>query len=198
MRTAGGHVVVDLTDRPPKGGTVPVARPARRWLLVLAVLAVGAASLAAVNYQAAIRWRARTVAAEQRAAQSGAEAAAQRSAAASAEEKAAAARQGRRAIAEQLAVSEADVAALEARIVTLAGERAQAQDRGVGVVTASADAQVRALQTQVDSCTAQIAAARVALTGDGDVTEWQRALTAAEATCEQVASDVDALVSSSR
>lgn len=192
------QVVIDLTGGSPPA-TTPGGRSGRRWLVALLALALVAAGLAVVNYHAALRWRARTIAAEQRAARSESEAAAQRRAAAAATAETARTQERRRAIAEQLAVSEADVAALEARIVALASDRARAEDRGAGVVTASADAQVRALQAQVDSCTAQVAAARSALTADpGDAASWQRALTAAQAGCEQVAADVDALVSSAR
>lgn len=191
-------VVIDLTGGPSPGGAVRPIRRTRWWLLALATVAIAAAVVAAVNYNAAMRWRDRAIAAEQLAAQSSAEAAAARSATAAAKSATATARQRRRAIAEQLAVSEADVAALEARVATLASDRAEAQDRGVAVATTSSDAQIRALQAQIDSCTAQIDAARVALVGDVDVASWQRALTAAQATCEQVAADVDALVSTAR
>jgi uncharacterized protein involved in exopolysaccharide biosynthesis len=93
----------------------------------------------------------------------------------------------------QLAVSEADVAALEARVTALANERAQAEDYGNYTVVGSR-ARMRSLRTQVDSCVAQIAALRTSLlVEDPRATALQEMASAAEATCEQIGADVAVL-----
>ena len=193
-----GDVVIDLTGptpstrtlRPPSGG-----RRRRVWvpLVMLLVLGVAAGGLAAANYRAALQWRERADAAEQRAAQAEAEAAASRREAGEARRARRVARQRRSALADQLAVSEADVAALEARLVALASDRARTQDLGGAAWGTDPEALLRSLEAQVDSCVAQVGAVRSGLITDADVDGWQRALTAAEATCAQVATDIDAL-----
>lgn len=190
-------VVIDLTG--PTPSTRIERRPARRsrwWIAaVAALLLIGGAAgaLAAANYSAALRWRERADVAEQRANQAVAEAAASRRAAAEARRARRVARDRRNALAAQLAASEADVASLEARIVALASDRARAEDLGADVAGSDPAALLRSLEAQVDSCVAQVEAVRAGLIRAADVDGWQRALTAAEATCAQVASDIDAL-----
>ena len=162
-------------------------------VVVLVVVAVAAAWLATANYTAALQWRERADVAEQRAAQAEADAVASRHAEAEARRARRVARQRRSALADQLAVSEADVAALEARIVALASDRARAEDLGGAVGGTDTDALLHSLEAQVDSCVAQVEAVRSGLRNDADLDGWQRALTAAEATCAQAASDIDAL-----
>ncbi|HSJ44348.1 MAG TPA: hypothetical protein VK923_06685 [Euzebyales bacterium] len=193
-----GDVVIDLTDPTPTTRTV---RPPARgrgwgvWVPVVVLLGVGVAvgALAVANYSAALQWRERANVAEQRAAQAEAQAAASRRDAQEARRAQRVARQRRSALADQLAVSEADVAALEARLVALASDRAREQDLGGAVGGTDPEALLRSLGAQVDSCVAQVAAARSGLITDTDVDGWQRALTVAEATCAQAASDIDAL-----
>jgi hypothetical protein len=163
-------------------------------LAVLLVLTVTAGGLAAANYVAALQWRERADAAEQRALRAEEVAAASRREAEEARQARRVASQRRRALADQLAVSEADVVALEARLVALASDRARAEDLGGAVGDSDPEAIVRALEAQVDSCVAQVEAVRSGLAADADVDGWQRALTAAEVTCAQAASDIDALV----
>lgn len=194
-----GDVVIDLTGptpswsrtrRPPSGG------PRRRvWLplAVLLVLAFAAGGLAAANYYAALQWRERADAAGQRALQAEELAAASRREAEEARRARRVARQRRSALADQLAVSEADVVALEARLVALASDRARAEDLGGAVGGTDPEALLRSLEAQVDSCVAQVEAVRSGLVADADIDGWQRVLTAAEATCAQAASDIDAL-----
>jgi hypothetical protein len=159
----------------------------------MVLVSVAAGGLAIANYAAALQWRARSDAAEHRAVQAEAEAATSRREAVEARRVRRVATQRRSALAEQLAVSEADAAALEARIVALASDRAQAEDLGETIGGAAPAAVLRALESQVDSCVAQVEAVRSGLRDEADVDGWQRALTAAEATCAQAASDVDAL-----
>ena len=193
-----GDVVIDLTGPTP---STRVERPLprdTRWRLwapvaVLVLVSVAAGGLAIANYAAALQWRARSDAAEQRAVQAEAEAATSRREAVEARRARRVATQRRSALAEQLAVSEADAAALEARIVALASDRAQAEDLGETIGGAAPAAVLRSLESQVDSCVAQVEAVRSGLRDEADVDGWQRALTAAEATCAQAASDVDAL-----
>lgn len=186
-------MVIDLTGTPPPRWLEQRRRSHRRWLVALACLAVAAGALAAVNYAAAVRWRGIAQAAEGRADAAAADAAAGQQAVADAELARDAAQQRRRALSEQLAVSEADAAALEARVISLASDRARAEDYGQAVAAAPPGTRIRALQAQVDSCTAQIEAVRVSLVAASDDASWQRALTAAEATCEQLGADLDAL-----
>lgn len=193
-----GDVVIDLTGPTPSAQVVAPRREQSRWrlwapLVVVVALAVGAAALAAANYSAAVQWQDRADAAERRAVQAETASAASRRAAQEARRDRRVARQRRSRLADQLAVSEADVAALEARLNALANERAQAQDLGAVIGSAGAADRLRSLEAQVDSCIAQIAAVRSGLVADSDVDGWHRALTAAEAACGQAASDVDAL-----
>lgn len=194
-----GDTVIDLTGSTPTVRT-GVRRPRRSWVLMaLAVAALAAATTVAVgNHTAATAWRDRSVAAERRAEQAEAQADQARRTATRERARRRVAVQRRRAIAEQLAVSESDAAALEARVVTLASDTARAQDLGTTSTAVPSAAQIRALQAQVDSCIAQIEAARVGLISGSDVTSWQRALTAAQAGCEQVGSDADALLTNGR
>lgn len=195
---AFGDVVIDLTGPTPSTRIVRPPQRRARWrvwapVVVLVVVAVAAAGLAIANYTAALQWRERADIAEQRAAQAEAEAVASRRAEAEARRARRVARQRRSALADQLAVSEADVAALEARIVALASDRARAEDLGGAVGGTDTDALLHSLEAQVDSCVAQVEAVRSGLRNDADLDGWQRALTAAEATCAQAASDIDAL-----
>ena len=194
-----GDTVIDLTGPTPTAPT-GIGRPRRSWVLMaLAVVALAVATTVAVrNHSAAIAWRDRALAAEQRVTRAEEQADQQRRLAAWESERRRVAVQRRRAIAEQLTVSESDAAALEARVLTLATDTARAQDYGAVSTAVPSKAQVRALQAQVDSCVAQIESARVGLISGSDVTSWQRALTAAQASCEQVGSDADALLSNGR
>lgn len=196
-----GDVLIDLTGptpswsrtrRPPTGG--PRWR-ARLPLAALLVLVAAAAGLAAANYSAALQWRERAEAAEQRARQAEGVAVASRREAEEARRARRVASRRRSALADQLAVSEADVVALEARLVALASDRARAEDLGGAVGGTDPEALLRSLRAQVDSCVAQVEVVRSGLVGDADVDAWQGALTAAEATCAQAASDIDALTS---
>jgi hypothetical protein len=198
-QVAAGDTVIEPTGPTPTVRT-GIGRPRRSWVLaVLAVAALAVATtVAARNYSAATGWRDRTAAAERRAAHAEEQAEEQLRVAEQERERRRVAVQRRRAMAEQLAVSESDAAALEARILTLASDTARAQDVGAASTAVPSQAQVRALQAQVDSCVAQIEAARVGLTGGSDVTSWQRALIAAQASCAQVGSDADALLSNGR
>ena len=164
-------------------------------MAALLVLVAAAAGLAAANYSAALQWRERAEAAEQRALQAEDVAVASRREAEEARRARRVASRRRSALADQLAVSEADVVALEARLVALASDRARAEDLGGAVGGTDPEALLRSLEAQVESCVAQVEAVRSGLVGDADVDAWQRALTAAEATCAQAGSDIDALTS---
>ncbi len=193
-----GEVVIDLTGTSPARRDVPSSRRLRPWVLLLVVAAVVAVGLAAANYSAAMRWRTRAMTAERRAAQASADAAAERGVALEALRARDVARQRRRAMAQQLTVSEADVVALEARVSTLASDRARAQDLGLDLASVPASMHLQALRAQAASCIAQVEAARKGLTANADVGSWQAALTAAEASCGQIAADVDTLASTTR
>lgn len=193
-----GDIVIDLTDQAPLSTTRRRASGRSPWGIgvtpaVLLVLAVAAGALAAANYSAALQWRAHAQAAELRAVQAEEAAAASRREAEEARRQRRVASQRRSALADQLAVSEADVVALEARLVALASDRASEQDLGGGVGGSDSDALLRSLEAQVNSCLAQVRAVRSGLTADADVGGWHRALNAAEASCAQVAADIDAL-----
>jgi len=193
-----GDVVIDLTGPTPSTRIEHPLPQVPRWrfwapVAVLVVVSVAVAGLAIANYMAALQWRARSDAAEQRAVQAEADAATSRREAVEARRARRVATQRRSALANQLAVSEADVAALEARIVALASDRARAEDLGATVGGTAPDAVLRSLEAQVDSCVAQVEAVRSGLRDEAALDGWQRALTAAEATCAQAASDVDAL-----
>lgn len=165
-----------------------------RWPTVaLVVLALVASMVAVVNYWAAVGWRDRAISAERQSARATADADDARQAAATARRDTNAARRRRRALAGQLALSEADVAALEARLIARASDRARAEDLGRTARPASPDALTRSLRAQIDSCVAQVDAARAGLSDGTDIAAWQRALTAARASCEQIAADVDVL-----
>lgn len=196
-----GDTVVDLTGPTPTVRTGSTHdRPRRSWVLMaLAMVALAVSTTVAVrNYSAAIAWRDRALAAEQRVTRAEEQADQQRRLAARERQRRRVAVQRRRAIAEQLTVSESDAAALEARVLTLASDTARAQDYGAASTAVPSKAQVRALQAQVDSCVAQIESARIGLISGSDATSWQRTLTAAQAGCEQVGSDADALLSNGR
>jgi hypothetical protein len=162
--------------------------------VVVAAAVLVAVGFALVNRGRALAWRDRALIAEQSAARAVAAAQDSRRREQRVREQQRIDRQRRRAIAGQLAASEADAAALEARVIALAGERARGEDvGGTAEATPSVD-RVKALQAQVDNCVAQVDAARRAVAADADGDDWQAALTAAGATCQQVASDVDTLV----
>jgi hypothetical protein len=193
----GGQVSASWFDddrdgfrRPPRGTAV--------LALVLVTALLVATGTAVVNRGRAVAWRDRALAAEQSAARAVAAADASRERERRAREQQRIDQRRRRAIADQLAASEADAAALEARVIALAGDRSRDEDIGRAAdMTAPVDS-VRTLQAQVDNCVAQVDAARSAVAVDADVDDWQAALTAAEVTCQQVASDLDNLVDGAR
>ncbi|HEX6257460.1 MAG TPA: hypothetical protein VFZ70_16745 [Euzebyales bacterium] len=159
------------------------------------IIAVG---VAVANGSTALAWRDRALTAEQSAARAVAAANVSRQNEQDARRQQRIDRGLRRAIASQLAASEADAAALEARVIALAGDRARDEDVGRAAGTTAPVDRVRTLQAQVDNCVAQVDAARVAVAADAEADDWQAALTAAQATCEQVAADVDALADGAR
>lgn len=198
-RVDNGHdIVIDLTGTAytTTAGTSPAltARHRRRWILLGAVATV-AVVLAIANFAIGMQWRSVAVAAEDRAVRAAADVAAKQQAVVVAREAREVAELRREAMAKQLAVSEADVAALESRVATLASDKARAEDYGGDTVThVATDAQMRALQAQLDSCVAQVAALRTTLLVDDPASAaLHETATAAEATCEQVGTDAAVL-----
>lgn len=184
------HVVIDITDRPI---TVSVPAPARmrRVWIALGVLIVLTVALAVTNYVNGMQWRSQALAAQSRAARAAADVAAEQDAVVEAQAARDAAELRREAMARQLAVSEADVAALEARVSKLANDKAQAEDKGDDAAPVTSEAQIRSLRTQLDSCVAQVAALRAAmLVGDGSSIALDDAARAAQASCDQAGADV--------
>jgi hypothetical protein len=196
-------IVIDLTATPSQRGVVhrAAARPARdvagarhrRLLVVLATVAALTGVLAVTNFAIGMQWRSQALADQDRAVRAAAEAAARQQAVTQANAERDAAELRSSAMGRQLVVSEADVAALEARVTALANERAQAEDYG-NYTAVGSRAQMRSLRTQVDSCVAQIAALRTSLlVEDPRATALQEMASAAEATCEQIGADVAVL-----
>lgn len=177
------------------GGVVDISRH-RRMLVVLGVVAVLAAALAVTNFVVGMQWRSQAVADQDRAVRAAVAAAAQQQAVVQANADRNAADLRRQAMAGHLAVSEADVAALEARLLALANDRAQAEDHGEYAPVISSRARMRTLRAQVDSCLAQVAALRTSLSiEDLRAPALQEMAVAAEATCEQIGADVAVLAS---
>lgn len=206
---AVGDVVIDLTGplpvaitksppAPAPGPTRPRSRRVGVLVALIGVAVLAVSVVAALNYRAAWQWRERSRAAELRASRALADAAASRDEATRARHEQRRAQRRRRALAQQLAVSEADAAALEARVIALAGDRAHSEDVGGAVTDPAVADLVRSLQAQADSCVAQVEAARAALVDQTAVAGWEEALTAARATCEQVAADADVLAAPAR
>lgn len=174
----------------------PASMPlGRRWWIALAAVAVIATILAVVNFSSGMRWRSLALDAQERAARATADAAAGQEAVIAAREARDTAETRREVMAKHLAVSEADVAALEARIAALANDKAQAQDRGDAKATQVASAaRVRSLRAQLDSCVAQVAALRTTLLVDDPTSSaLDEAASAAEASCEQMGTDLAVL-----
>lgn len=204
--TPAPDIVIDLTGAPAsrrvstdhdgstdRGGGAEVSRY-RPMLVVLATAAVVFGVLAATNFAIGMQWRSQALAERDRAARAAADAAAQQHAVVQARADRDAADLRRDAMAQQLAVSETDVAALEARLSALANDRARAEDYGDYADLTDSPARLRTLRAQVDSCVAQVAALRTALVvGDLRATALQRMASAAEATCEQIGADVAVL-----
>lgn len=192
----GPEIVIDLTDA-LRGDRPQVAPDVVRWrwaALLLGATTVVVLGLAIANYVTGMQWRASALEARDRAEQAAADAAARQQAVVQARAERGAAELRREAMAKHLAVSEADVEALEARIATLASDRARAEDHGGGSTPVASDAQLRAVRAQVDSCVAQVAAVRTGLlVGDGELAALHDAARAAEASCEQAGSDLAAL-----
>lgn len=200
--TTDSDVVIDLTGPPPseaassQGTTAARAESRVRLALVaLAVVALVAVVLAVSNYRSAAQWHARALADAERAERTAAESADSRKALERMRAELDAARSERDAIAGYLAVSEADVSALEARIAVLANERAQAEDYGNYAAPADAARQLRALRTQVDSCVAQVASLRTDMAREDVATAAvAAAATVAQAACDQVGADIATVI----
>lgn len=176
-------------------GVVDISRH-RRMLVVLGAVAMLAAALAVTNFVVGMQWRSQALADQDRAVRAAAAAAAQQQAVVQANTDRDAADLRRQAMAGHLAVSEADVAALEARLLALANDRAQAEDHGDYAAVISSRARMRTLRAQVDSCLAQVAALRTSLLiEDLRAPALQEMAVAAEATCEQIGADVAVLAS---
>lgn len=215
MRTASApapDIVIDLTGVPPAlsvtadhgHSSTDDGQPSadhgvevfryRRMLLVLGTAAVVAGVLAVTNFAIGMQWRSQALADQERAARAAADAAAQQQAVITAHADRDAADLRRVAMARQLAVSETDVAALEARVSALASDRAQAEDYG-NYAPIDSRARVRTLRAQIDSCVAQVAALRTSLeVGDVGGPALHGLASAAEATCEQIGADAAVLV----
>lgn len=205
-------IVIDLTGVPPalsvtadRGSSSPDdGKPSadhavevfryRRMVVLLGTAALVAGVLAVTNFAIGMQWRSQALADQERAARAAADAAAQQQAVITARADRDAADLRRVAMARQLAVSETDVAALEARVSALASDRAQAEDYG-NYAPIDSRARVRTLRAQIDSCVAQVAALRTSLAvGDVRGPALQRLASAAEATCEQIGADAAVLV----
>jgi hypothetical protein len=201
-------IVIDLTGAAPGGGValsdrrdvtadgvVDISRH-RRMLVALGAVAMLAAALAGTNFVVGMQWRSQALADQDRAVRAAAAAAAQQRAVVEANADRNAADLRRQAMAGHLAVSEADVAALEARLLALANDRAQAEDHGDYAAVIRSPARMRTLRAQVDSCLAQVAALRTSLLiEDLRAPALQEKAVAAEATCEQIGADVAVLAS---
>lgn len=189
-------IVIDLRDTvfAPGGGTLRGLTPQQRRMgLVLGAVAVVAVMLAVTNFAIGMQWRSVALAAQDRAVRATADVAAKQQAVVIAREARDVAELRREAMARQLAVSEADVAALEARVAVLANDKARAEDYGA-VTPAASNARIRTMQRQLDSCIAQIAALRAALRVDAPASAvLDETAGAAQAACEQVGADAAVL-----
>jgi len=166
----------------------------RRVGMGVAAVALVAVVLAVTNFTIGMQWRAVALDAQDRTVQATADVAAKQQAVVVAREARDVAELRREAMARQLAVSEADVAALEARVAALASDKARAEDYG-SVTRAGSKARVRTLQKQLDSCIAQIAALRAALRVEAPASAvLDETASAAQAACEQVGADAAVLV----
>jgi hypothetical protein len=164
-----------------------------RWVGV-SVIATLAVVLAVANYVTGMRWREQALAAQEQAARAAADAATQQEAVLVASNERATAELRREAMAKQLAVSEADVAALEARVEALASDKARDEDRGRYEELSDSGATLHALQAQLDSCVVQVDALRVGLrAADGNASTWRAAANAAHVTCAQASADAAGL-----
>jgi hypothetical protein len=185
-------VIIDLTGTappPPAGTPRSLTGPQRRIGIALGAVALVAVALAIVNFAVGMQWRSVALAAQDRAALAAADAAAKQQAVRVAREARDVAELRREAMAKQLAVSEADVAALEARVAALASDKARAEDYGT-VTRASSSGRLRALKAQLDSCITQIAALRTSLRLDDPAsTALDEEASAAQASCEQAGAD---------
>lgn len=198
-------IVIDLTgDTPsrtvaPERSAVPARHGARRWRWAIAlptVVALVATVLAVTNYTTAMQWRANALAQSSRADRADAAAAAERASLAAVRTELRAVQREGEAVAARLAVSEADVSALEARIAMLADDRAQVEDRGGRGSFGDTTRQMRVLTRQVDGCLAQVAALRADLRRDDpNVDALRKSATAAQSACDQVGADVATLAS---
>lgn len=185
-------VVIDLTDGVQPTGTD--TRRQRRGMAVVAVVAVVAIIVAIANFVTGMAWRSEALTAQDRAARAAAEVAARQEAVIAANQARDRAQLERDAMAAQLAVSEADVKGLEARVAALADEKASAEDLGDHSARVGGAARLRSAQAQADSCVEQLAALRAAmLVEDHGSRALQRSANAAESSCAQVGADVAAL-----
>jgi hypothetical protein len=191
-----GDVVIDLTGTAyaPRARPLATLTPYQRRLgMALGAVAVVAMVLAIANFAIGMQWRAVALDAQDRADRATADVAAKQQAVVVADKARRVAERRGEAMARQLAVSEADVAALEARVVALASDKARAEDYGA-VTNVTSTARVRTLQTQLDSCIAQISALRAALRVDAPTAAaLDETANAAQAACEQVGADAAVL-----
>ena len=198
--TGRGEVVIDLTGSAPRvrpaapAATAHAARSRDLWRMMLAAVALLTMVLAIANYATGMRWRAQALAAQDRAARAADDAATQQEAVVLAQRERNRAELRREAIAKQLTVSEADVAALEARVEALASDKARGEDYGEYQELSDSSAVLRALEAQLDSCVAQVDALRVGLRDPAaDATIWRGAANAAHVACEQASADAASL-----
>lgn len=193
----GTDIVIDLTDAtraPTVGTSLVLTAPQRRMWFAVGAVAVVAVLLAFGNFVIGLQWRSTALAAQDRAVRAAADVAANQQAVVLARAARDVAELRREAMAKQLAVSEADVAALEARVAALASDKARVEDYSGAVTPVASDAQIRSLQTQVDSCVAQVAALRTVLQVEDPASSALREVaSAAQASCEQVQADASVL-----
>jgi hypothetical protein len=193
---AHGDVVIDLTGTTyaPRVRPLATLTPHQRRLgMALGAVAVVAVVLAVANFVIGMQWRAVALDAQDRAVQAAADVAAKQQAVVVAREAEEVAQRRRDEMASQLAVSEADVEALEARVAALASDKARAEDYGA-VTDVGSTARMRTLQKQLDSCIAQISALRAALRIDAPTAAvLDETANAAQAACEQVGADAAVL-----
>jgi hypothetical protein len=190
-------IVIDLTGATPAtsiGTSLELTVRHRRMWFALGAVAVAAVVLAAGNFAIGMRWRSAALAAQDRAVRATADVAAKQEAVVLARAARDVAELRREAMAKQLAVSEADVAALEARVAALASDKARVEDYSGAITPVASDAQIRSLQAQADSCVAQVAALRTVLQVDEPASPGLREVaSAAQASCEQVRADAEVL-----
>jgi hypothetical protein len=190
-----GEVVIDLTGTAyaPSAATLRTLTPRQRRTGMLGAVAAVAVVLAITNFAIGMQWRSVALDAQDRAVRATADVAAKQQAVIVAREARDVAELRREAMARQLAVSEADVAALEARVAALASDKARAEDYGA-VTRVASNVRVRTLQKQLDSCIAQIAALRAALRVNApESAVLDETANAAQAACEQVGADAAVL-----